>query len=74
MHMVDRWDEVLCVTAYGETPDAAGTACQERAEAVSFPNKGYRLDLTATAIPTLPLARLEALMALGWLESSEVPA
>ena len=74
LHMVDRWDEVLCVTAYGETPDAAGSECQARAEAVNFPNKGYRLDLTASAIPTLPLARLESLIEMGWLEGAEVSA
>lgn len=74
LHMVDRWDEVLCVTGYGETPDAAGALCQRRAEAVNFPNKGYRLDLTATAVPTLPLARLESLIEMGWLDTAEVPA
>lgn len=63
--MVDEWPEIACVTAYGETIADAGALCLERAEAVSFPGKGYRIDLDSDDLPTLPAPRYEALKDMG---------
>ena len=63
--MVEHWNEVACVTAHGETMEAAGKKCLELAEQVAFPGKGYRTDLVDRDLETLPIPRHEALQSLG---------
>lgn len=65
--MVDQWPEIACVTALGSSIPEAGALCLERAEAVDFPGKGYRIDLANDDQPKLPAARLQALQEMGLL-------
>lgn len=65
--MVEEWSEVAAVTAWAPSMSAAGQACLERAKAVAFPGKGYRIDLANEELRTLPIPRAQALERMGWL-------
>lgn len=67
VRLVEGWPEICAVTAPGQTIREAGERCLKLAEQVSFPNKGYRIDLAHENLSTLPLARYRALNRLGYL-------
>lgn len=67
LKMVEGWPELLCVTCHEKTIEAAGQGCLEYAEEVSFPDKGFRVDLAGNSLPTLPLSRFRALQTRGLL-------
>lgn len=67
LRLVEGWPEIACATAHGNTIEVAGNKCLDLAAQVSFPNKGYRLDLATSALPNLPLSRYRALQARGYL-------
>lgn len=68
--MVEEWPEVAAVTAYGDTMTEAGEQCLELAKDVTFPGKGYRVDLASEELETLPIPRYKALQDMGWVEKS----
>ena len=67
IRLVEGWPEIAVVTAPARTIENAGSKCLALAEAVSFPDKGYRVDLAQADLPTLPLARFRSLQASGYL-------
>jgi phosphoribosylamine--glycine ligase len=67
LRLTEGWPEICAVTAKGETIVEAGDRCLKLAEQVSFPGKGYRLDLAKSDLPTLPLSRFRALQFGGYL-------
>jgi len=67
VRLTEGWPEICAVTAPGQTIAEAGDRCLKLAEQVSFPNKGYRLDLAHENLPSLPLARFRTLNRLGYL-------
>ena len=66
LRIVEGWPEIACVTSHGSSISSAGQKCLHLAEQVSFPDKGYRVDLTLADLPNLPLSRYEALRTQGW--------
>jgi phosphoribosylamine--glycine ligase len=67
LRLVEGWPEMCAVTAPGLTIPEAGASCLKLAEQVSFPGKGYRLDLAQSTLPTLPLSRFQSLNLLGYI-------
>ncbi len=67
IRIVEGWPEIAVATSPGRTIEDAGSHCLDIAKQVSFPDKGYRIDLTQANLPTLPLARFRSLQASGYL-------
>lgn len=67
LRLVQGWPEICCVTSYGRTIEEASSICLSSAADVSFPNKGYRIDLGSAHLPNLPLARFKRLKSAGYL-------
>jgi phosphoribosylamine-glycine ligase len=61
------YDDVLIATAFGYTIPTAWEAVLEKANAVKFPGRSYRIDGGGTDFPSSPLRRYEALQAMGYL-------
>jgi len=59
------WYNVGCTVATAATAEAAGKMCLRLAQQIIFPNKSLRTDLADHDLPTLPLARLRQLQAMG---------
>jgi len=67
LRLAQGWPEICVVTSPGESIADAGERCLQLAEQVSFPGKGYRVDLAQANLPTLPLSRYRALQFSGYL-------
>ncbi len=61
------YDDVLIVTGFGYTIPTAWETVLEKAHAVKFPGRSYRIDGGGTSFPSSPLRRYEALQAMGYL-------
>jgi phosphoribosylamine--glycine ligase len=61
------YDDVLIATGFGYTIPTAWEAAFERAQAVKFPGRSFRIDGAGTDYPSSPVRRYEALQALGYL-------
>lgn len=61
------YDDVLIATAFGYTIPTAWEAAVERAWAVKFPGRSFRIDGGGTDFPSSPLRRYEALRAMNYL-------
>lgn len=67
LRMVEGWGELGSVIAYGSTIEAVGSECLDLAKQVTFPDRGYRIDLTHADLPGLPLRRFRELQSRGYL-------
>lgn len=61
------YDDVLIANAFGYTIPTAWDAVIEKARAVKFPGRSFRIDGGGTDYPSSPLRRYEALLAMGYL-------
>ena len=61
------YDDVLIANAFGYTIPTAWEAVMEKARAVRFPGRSFRVDGAGTDYPSSPLRRYEALQAMGYL-------
>jgi phosphoribosylamine-glycine ligase len=67
LYTAGYYDNVLIANAFGYTIPTAWQAVVERAHAVKFPSRAFRVDGAGTDFPTSPVQRYEALRAMGYL-------